>query len=260
MNSLRRGFYLAIVLLGCLILITGEADAQAQAQARPSLLESVQVSLGGNSGDGFTLPVRIAIFLTLLVFIPSILMSMSAFIRIIVVLHFLRQAIGTQQVPSNQIMIGLSLFLTLFVMGPVWDQVYKQSVEPFESGQLNELEALGKAEVPVKGFMLRQVRESDLALFVRISKTPRPKTPEELPLRVVVPAFMISELKTAFNIGFVLFLPFLIIDMVISSVLLSMGMMQLPPIMISAPFKILLFILVDGWHLVVGSLVDSFRM
>jgi len=258
MNPLGRALCLAIVLFGCFALLTGPALAQTQAQT--STPDSVQISLGGNSGDGFTMPVRVAIFLTLLVFIPAILMSMTAFVRIIVVIHFLRQAIGTQQAPNNQILIGLALFLTLFVMGPVWDQVYNQSVVPFEAGQLSELEALGEAETPIKDFMLRQVREDDLALFVRIAKMPRPRTREELPLRVVVPAFMISELKTAFNIGFVLFLPFLIIDMVISAVLLSMGMMQLPPIMISTPFKILLFILVDGWHLVVGSLVDSFRM
>jgi flagellar biosynthetic protein FliP len=254
MISARRKLCLAALLLGCLFLLAGSGHAQTGSGG------SVQISLGGQSSDGFSLPLRIVVFLTLLAFIPAILISMTAFVRIIVVVHFLRQAIGTQQAPNNQILIGLAMFLTLFVMGPVWDQVYQQSVLPFEAGQLNEFEALGKAETPVKEFMLRQVREEDLALFIRIGKLPRPNTREDLPLRVVVPAFMISELKTAFNIGFVLFLPFLVIDMVISAVLLAMGMLQLPPVMISTPFKILLFILVDGWNLVVGSLVESFRM
>lgn len=221
--------------------------------------DGIRISIGGGGEQGLSLPVRILILLTLLTFLPGILVSMTSFVRIIVVAHFLRQALGTQQAPNNQILIGLALFLTLFVMGPVWDQVYEQAVMPYQAGALTEMEALEKAQGPLRAFMLKQVREDDLALFIRLGKLPRPKTLDELPLRVIVPAFMISELKTAFQIGFVLFLPFLVIDMVISSVLLSMGMLQLPPVMISTPFKILLFILVDGWRLVVGSLVESFR-
>lgn len=219
---------------------------------------SIQVTFG-NEGDSLSLPVRILVLMTLLVFLPAMLMSMTAFTRIVVVAHFLRQALGTQSTPSNQILIGLSLFLTFFVMGPVWDQVQKEALSPYQGGQLSEEQALDKAIVPLREFMLKQVREVDLALFVRISHTERPRNVGDIPLRVIVPAFMISELKTAFQIGFVLFLPFLVIDMVISSVLLSMGMLQLPPVVVSTPLKILLFVLVDGWGLVIGSLVESFQ-
>jgi flagellar biosynthetic protein FliP len=248
----RRVLLLLVLLL--LSVCTTTLQAQSAGQG------SVQISLGGGDGEGFSLPVRVIIFLTLLTFIPALLISMTSFIRIIVVMHFLRQALGTQQAPNNQVLVGMAVFLTLFVMGPTWDRVYEQAVAPYQGGELTELAALEKAEEPVKDFMLKQVREKDLALFVKIGKLPRPKSREDLPLRVVVPAFMISELQTAFHIGFVLFLPFLVIDMVISAVLLSMGMLQLPPIMISTPFKVLLFILVNGWNLVVGSLVESFRM
>lgn len=229
----------------------------------PSLLgqaqspASVQVSLGAGQGS-FSVPLQILAILTLLTFLPAIVISMTSFTRIIVVIHFLRQALGTQQAPGNQILIGLTLFLTFFVMGPVLDRVYEQAIVPYRKGEINQTEALGKATVPLRKFMLKQLKEDDLALFVNLAKVPKPKNRDDLPMRAVVPAFMISELKTAFQIGFVLFLPFLIVDMVIASVLLSMGMMQLPPIVISTPFKILLFVLVDGWQLVIGSLVKSF--
>jgi flagellar biosynthesis protein FliP len=239
------------------LLVWGTTALPAAAQGIES--STLQISLGAGDEAGFALPIRILILLTLLAFIPAMLVSMTSFVRIIIVMHFLRQALGTQQAPNNQVLIGLAVFLTLFVMGPVWDRVYQDALIPYQSGDLNELDALARAEVPLREFMLRQVREDDLALFVKIGKLPRPKSREELPLRVIVPAFMISELKTAFHIGFVLFLPFLVIDMVISAVLLSMGMMMLPPVMISTPFKLLLFVLVDGWGLVVGSLVESFR-
>lgn len=241
------------VKLPALVLGWFLSAASALAQGN----EQIRIAIGGGE-EGLGLPIRILILLTLLAFLPAILVSTTSFVRIIVVAHFLRQALGTQQTPNNQILIGLALFLTLFVMGPVWDQVYEQALVPYQAGELDEMAAFEQAVVPMRTFMLRQVREDDLALFIRIAKLPRPKNAEELPLRVIVPAFMISELKTAFQIGFVLFLPFLVIDMVISSVLLSMGMLQLPPVMISMPFKLLLFILVDGWRLVVGSLVESF--
>lgn len=221
---------------------------------------SLQLSLSSDGAGQLSLPLRILLFLTFLVFIPAILVSMTAFVRIIVVMHFLRQALGTNQAPNNQILVGLSLFLTFFVMSPVWDRIYQEAVVPYQQEAVDEWEALSRAEGPLREFMLRQVREQDLALFVRVSRIPRPSNPDQIPLRVLVPAFMISELRTAFNIGFALFLPFLVIDMVISAVLLSLGMLQLPPVMISMPFKILLFILVDGWNLIVGSLVESFRM
>ncbi len=209
-------------------------------------------------GGALSVPLQILALLTFLTFLPAMVISMTAFTRIIVVAHFLRQALGTQQAPSNQILIGLTLFLTLFVMGPVVDRIHDEALAPYQSGQITQLEAFERASQPLRKFMLRQAREQDLALFLRIAGTAKPETPDELPLRIIVPAFMISELKTAFQIGFVLFVPFLVIDMAISSVLLSMGMMQLPPIIISTPFKLLLFILVDGWHLVIGSLMESF--
>jgi len=246
---LRRLIWILPVIL--LLLATGSAAAQNPESG------NLQVSLGGDTG--FSLPVRIIILLTLLTFIPAILISMTSFVRIIVVVHFLRQALGTQQAPNNQILIGLTLFLTFLVMGPVWERIYEQSLAPYQEGKLTEMEALDEAKEPLRQFMLNQVREDDLALFVKLARIPRPKTKEDLPLRVVIPSFLISELKTAFQIGFVIFLPFLVIDMVISSVLLSMGMLQLPPIMISTPFKLLLFILVDGWRLIAGSLVESFK-
>lgn len=240
-----------LLLLGG--LTTGGTPVAAQGTQTPT----VQFNFGG--GESLGLPLQILILLSVLVFLPAMLISMTSFTRIIVISHFLRQALGTQSSPNNQILIGLALFLTLFVMGPVWDQVYEDAWIPFQGGQISQMEAFEQALVPLRTFMMRQVREADLALFLKMARQPRPQTPDDIPLRVVIPAFMLSELKTAFQIGFVLFLPFLVIDLVVSSVLLAMGMMQLPPIVISTPFKILLFILVDGWGLVIGSMVQSFH-
>ncbi len=198
------------------------------------------------------------VILTLLTFIPAILVMFTAFTRIVVVLGFMRQAIGGQQIPPNPVIIGLSLFLTLFVMSPVIDRVQNEAITPYLDKKITLGEALKKAEPSVKDFMLHQTREKDLKLFLSITKTGKVSSPEEIPLRVVVPAFAISELRTAFEIGFMIYLPFLIIDMVVSSVLLSLGMMMLPPVIISLPFKLLLFVLVDGWNLTIGSLVRSF--
>jgi flagellar biosynthetic protein FliP len=183
---------------------------------------------------------------------------MTAFTRIVIVFHFLRQALGTQETPSNQILIGLSLFLTMFIMAPVADRVYSDALEPAMAGTISVPAAMERGAPPVREFMLRQTREADLRLFVELSKVPVPETPAELPLRVVIPAYVISELKTGFQMGFFLFIPFLLIDLVVSTTLLSMGMMQLPPAMISLPFKVLLFVMIDGWNLLVGSLVRSF--
>jgi len=201
---------------------------------------------------------QVVLLLTLLTLLPAVLMSLTPFLRISLVLHFLRQAMGTQTAPSNQVLLGLSLFLALFVMRPVADQVYDQAWRPFERGEIQMEQALKQASQPMKGFLLRFAREKDIQLFLEISKTPAPKTPAELDMMVLMPAYILSELKAGFQIGTVLFLPFLIIDIVVASVTVSIGMMQLPPMMISAPFKILLFVLVDGWNLVVGSLVKSF--
>jgi flagellar biosynthetic protein FliP len=213
----------------------------------------------GNNGQiEMTMPVQMLILLTLLTFLPAIVISVSSFTRIIIVFHFLRQALGTQEAPSNQILIGLALFLSFFVMSPTLTAIYDDAYEPWSKGQITQDIALEKGAAPLRQFMLKSTREKDLQLFIEMSKGPKPSGPNDVPLRVLVPAFMISEIKTAFQIGFVLFLPFLVIDMVVSSVLLSMGMMQLPPVMVSLPFKILLFIMVDGWNLVVSSLVKSY--
>jgi flagellar biosynthetic protein FliP len=213
---------------------------------------------GANGQVQMTMPVQIMILLTLLTFLPAIIISLSSFTRIIIVFHFLRQALGTQEAPSNQILIGLALFLSFFVMNPTLTSMYNTAYVPWSKGEIDQAQALDRATTPLKQFMLRSTREKDLQLFVEMSGGAKPKRPDDLPMKAVMPAFMISEIKTAFQIGFVLFLPFLVIDMVVSSVLLSMGMMQLPPVMVSLPFKVLLFIMVDGWNLVISSLVKSY--
>src|SRR5882724_7644889 len=220
---------------------------------------TVKIDMTGNAGQvQMTMPVQIMILLTLLTFLPAIIISLPSFTRIIIVFHFLRQALGTQEAPSNQILIGLALCLSFFIMSPTLTAIYDNAYQPWSTGQIDQDQAIERGTGPLKQFMLKSTREKDLQLFVEMSGGPKPKGPNDLPLRAIVPAFMISEIKTAFQIGFVLFLPLLIIDMVVSSVLLSMGMMQLPPVMVSLPFKILLFIMVDGWNLVIASLVKSY--
>jgi flagellar biosynthetic protein FliP len=205
-----------------------------------------------------SLILQIVALLTVLSLAPAILILMTSFTRLVVVFHFLRQAIGLQQTPPNQVLIGLALFITFFVMAPVWQQVYQQALKPYLEREISYQQALETSQAPVREFMLMNTREKDLALFVKVSKAKRPQTKEDVSLLTLVPAFVISELRTSFIIGFILYVPFLVIDMVISSVLLSMGMMMLPPVMISLPFKLILFVLVDGWHMVVGSMVKSF--
>ena len=203
--------------------------------------------------------IEVFLIISFLSFLPAILVMFTSFTRIVVVLSFLRQAIGAQQVPPNPVIIGLGLFLTFFIMSPTIDVVMKNAVNPYLEKKITMKQAANEAAPPLKEFMLKQTREKDIALFLNIAKLTVPATPAELPMRIVVPAFAISELKTAFEIGFLIYLPFLIIDLVVSSVLLSMGMMMLPPVLISLPFKLLLFVLVDGWNLVVGTLVRSFQ-
>jgi flagellar biosynthetic protein FliP len=203
-------------------------------------------------------PVQIVVLLTLLTLIPAVLMTMTSFTRIVIVFHFLRQALGTQEMPSNQIIIGLALFLTMFVMAPVGDRINSDAVQPVMAGKVDMTTALDRATPPIREFMLHQTRERDLALFIELSKESRPAAPGDLPLRVVIPAYVISELKTGFQMGFFLFVPFLLIDLVVSTTLLSMGMLQLPPALVSLPFKVLLFVMIDGWNLIVGSIVRSF--
>ena len=200
---------------------------------------------------------QILFLLTILTLAPSILILTTSFARIVIVLSFLRQAMGTQQTPPTQILIGLGLFLTLFVMGPTWTEINDKALQPYLKEEISQTDALKKAEMPLKNFMLRQTREKDLSLFIDISGV-QSTTNQEIDIRSVIPAFIISELKTAFQIGFLIYIPFLILDMVVASILLSMGMMMLPPVLISLPFKLMLFVMVDGWYLTVGSLMRSF--
>lgn len=213
-------------------------------------------SAGG--GQDYTLSLQTLILLTSLTFLPAVVLMMTGFTRIIIVLSLLRQALGTQSVPPNQVMIGLALFLTFFVMSPVIDKIYVDAYKPLSESQITMQEAMDKGIAPLKEFMLKQTRESDLALFAKMAEVEKIETPEQVPLKVLVPAFVTSELKTAFQIGFAIFIPFLIIDMVVASVLMSMGMMMVSPAIVALPFKLMLFVLVDGWQLILGSLVESF--
>jgi flagellar biosynthesis protein FliP len=210
------------------------------------------------NGTALGVPMQIILLLSVLTLLPAIVMSVTPFLRIVVVLHFLRQALGTQTAPSNQVLVGLAMFLSFLVMQPVTDQVYREGWQPLEAGQISAGEAWDRAAVPIRGFLIKFAREKDIRLFLEVSHSPQPSKPSDVPMSALVPAYVLSELKAAFQIGAVLFLPFLIIDLVVASVTLSAGMVQLPPVMISAPFKILLFVLVDGWNLVVGSLIHSF--
>jgi flagellar biosynthesis protein FliP len=218
------------------------------------------IQLPGLSVRGDSTSITILVLLTLLTLLPSILLSMTPFVRILIVFHFLRQALGTQTAPTNQTLIGLALFLTYFIMQPVGMAIEQDAIVPFEHGRINSLEAIDRGAVPMRKFMLEYTREKDLALFVEMSKEPRPKTPQDLSMRVVIPAYILSELKTGFQIGAVLFLPFLVIDLVTASITTSIGMLQLPPVVISTPLKILLFVVADGWNLVVGSMLKSFHV
>jgi flagellar biosynthetic protein FliP len=227
--------------------------------AEPLPLPTIQIGIGQAQDAGqVSVGLQILFILTILSLAPSILILLTSFTRIIVVFSFLRQALGTQQMPPNQVMIGLALFLTVFIMAPVWQDVNKKALQPFLAEEIDRTEALHQAEKPIRTFMLAQTREKDLAVFYEITKKPKPKSFSDVPTSLLIPAFVISELRTAFQIGFLIYIPFLVLDMVVASVLLSMGMMMLPPVMISLPFKLLLFVLVDGWNLMVGSLVKSF--
>ena len=212
----------------------------------------------GGGGTQYSLSIQTLLLLTSLSFVPALVLMTTSFTRIIIVMSLLRHAMGTQTSPPNQVIVGLSLFLTFFIMSPVLDKVYTEAWQPLSENRITFNEALDRATVPVKTFMLKQVREPDLNLFSKLAKTPRVDKAEDLPMRVVIPAFVTSELKTAFQIGFIVFIPFLIIDMVVASVLMSMGMMMMSPAIVALPFKIMLFVLVDGWNLLIASLVQSF--
>lgn len=254
--------------LGLLVLASALAgpaaaqDAAPPAPIAPVTADSPVLTLKLEGSEGvrsMDAALKIVLLMTVLSLAPGILVLTTSFTRIVIVLGFLRQAIGANQAPSNQIIIGLSLFLTMVVMSPTLKQMNEEALQPFLAEEIGQDEAFALVQAPLKAFMLAQVREKDIALFLELTATAPPATPEELPMLVVIPSFVISELKTAFQMGFVLFIPFLIIDMVVASVLMSMGMMMLPPVLISLPFKILLFVLVDGWFLVVQSLVAAFR-
>ena len=210
------------------------------------------------TGAAMSVPMQLVLLLSALTLLPAVLMALTPFLRITIVLHFLRQALGTQTAPSNQVLIALAMFLSLIVMQPVAEEVYHKGWEPLESGQISASQAWDQSSPPIRAFLLRFAREKDIRLFIDLTHSPAPAKPSDVPLSALAPAYVLSELKAAFQIGAVLFLPFLIIDLVVASVTLSVGMVQLPPVMVSAPFKILLFVLVDGWNLVVGSLVKSF--
>ena len=238
-------------------LAVGLALLPLLAAAQPGI-PAFNTSPAPGGGTQYSLPVQTLLLLTSLTFLPAALLMMTSFTRIIIVLSLLRQALGTQTAPPNQVMVGLALFLTLFVMGPTFDRIYTEAYVPLQENRIQMTDAMNRGVVPLKEFMVKQTRQSDLALFVKISRSPALQGPEDIPLRVLIPAFVTSELKTAFQIGFAIFIPFLIIDMVVASVLMAMGMMMMSPAVISLPFKLMLFVLVDGWQLLLGSLTQSF--
>ncbi len=270
MISLRRWCLLAALLVATLgaaplapgaTAVPGASPAGAAAAAPAKAGDPFRLNIGlegaGQAGGQVSVAVQIVIVMTLLSVAPSIVLLMTSFTRIVIVLGFVRTALGTPSAPSNQIIVGLSLFLTFFLMGPVFDRVQKEALNPYLDGRITSLEAMDKASVPLKGFMLKQTRSRDVEYFLELGGY-GPTAVKDLPMRVVIPAFVISELQTSFQMGFLLFLPFLVIDFLVSTVLMALGMMMMPPTVVALPLKLLLFVLVDGWHLVVKSLVQSF--
>ena len=229
--------------------------------ARPGVARAagLTLDLGGTTAQQTSTSLQLLFLMTILSLAPAILMLMTSFTRIVIVLSFTRNALGAQQVPPNQVLVGLALILTFFVMAPTWGQINSQAIQPYLKNEITQTQALTNAQEPLRTFMFKQTRQNDLELFVSLAKIPRPKTYKDVPTYVLVLAFVISELKTSFQMGFAIFIPFIVIDMIVSSTLMSMGMMMLPPMMISLPFKLLLFVLVDCWHLVIQSLVTSFH-
>ncbi len=238
----------------CLLLFMAK-----DAMAAP-LIPDVNVSVGtAETPEDVAASLQVMAVLTIVSLAPAILIMTTSFVRIVVVIGFLRNALSTQNVPPNQVVVALSLFLTFYIMSPYWSQANEQGIQPYLNGQITQEQALENTVAPVREFMFRQTRESDLALFVNLSDAERPETQEDVSTFALIPAFVISELKTAFQLGFMIYIPFIVIDMIVASTLMSMGMMMLPPVMISLPFKILLFVMVDGWHLLIRSLIVSFR-
>ena len=248
-NGARK---LRLALLACSALfVQGLVFAQTPGQL-PLLVGS------GESGLSFSVPIQTLLFFTALSFLPAVLLMMTGFTRIVIVLSLLRQALGTQSAPPNQVIVGLSLFLTFFVMGPTLDRIYADAYQPYTNGSISFEQALARGESPVRNFMVKQTRQSDFSLFAKLAKLAPETKADVAPMRVLVPAFVISELKSAFQIGFMIFIPFLVIDIVVASVLMSLGMMMLSPVLVALPFKLMLFVLADGWNLLIGSLAASF--
>ena len=238
-------------------LLLALAGTAAWAQTGPSLPLAVGQGAGGTT---YSVPIQTLLFFTALSFLPAMLLLVTGFTRIVIVLSLIRQALGTQTAPPNQVIVGLSLFLTFFVMGPTFDRVYEEAYKPYSTNAIGFEEALQRGQVPMREFMLKQTRQSDFELFANLARLPADVTAETAPFRVLVPAFVTSELKTAFQIGFMIFIPFLVIDMVVASVLMSLGMMMLSPVLVALPFKLMLFVLADGWNLLIGSLAASFAV
>lgn len=249
--------------LGKRALISGAAVAApflraSLAAAADNVFPALRLGVERGGGpEDFTLTMQIVLFITVLSLAPAIIMMLTSFTRIVVVLSFLRNAIGTPTVPPNQVMVGLALFLTYFAMSPVLNNIYDNAYQPYSQGRITQTEAFERAKTPMHKFLLKHTSEKDISMFVKLSDSPRPRTPEEVSFTVLIPSFIISELRTAFSIGFIIYIPFVIIDLTVASVLMSMGMFMLPPMMISLPFKLILFVVVDGWSLLIGSLVRS---
>ena len=250
---MRRGL---LILFGIALLLVCANNAEAA----PPIIPNINIGAGTSENpQDVTVTLQIMAVLTLVSLAPGILIMTTSFIRIIVVIGFLRNAMATQNVPPNQVMISLALFLTFYLMAPYWSQANDNGLQPYLAGQISQEEAITNVVEPMREFMFKQTRESDLALFVNLSEAERPETQDDVSTFVLIPAFVISELKTGFQLGFMIYVPFIVIDMIVASTLMSMGMMMLPPVMISMPFKILLFVMVDGWHLLIRSLIMSFR-
>ncbi|MCA0244461.1 MAG: flagellar type III secretion system pore protein FliP [Proteobacteria bacterium] len=246
-----------LLLTGAALLAAASAAWGQQAPAAAGGNLPLLIGQGGG-GTSFSVPVQTLLFFTALSFLPAVMLLMTGFTRIVIVLSLVRQAMGTQAAPPNQVIVGLSLFLTFFVMGPTLDKVYDAAYKPFAANEISFEEALKRGELPMREFMLKQTRQADVQLFAKLAKLPAGVKAESVPFRVLVPAFVTSELKSAFQIGFMIFIPFLIIDMVVASVLMSLGMMMLSPVLVALPFKLMLFVLADGWNLLLGSLAASF--
>ena len=245
----------SLVRWAALLLLIAPLASWAQVAGGLPALTSTP---GAGGSQTYTLSIQTLLTLTALTFIPAAMLMMTSFTRIIIVLSLLRSALGTQSSPPNQVIVGLALFLTFFIMSPVLDRIYVDAYQPLSENRITFVQAVERGAVPLRGFMLKQTREADIGLYARLAKLPALESANDIPMRVLIPAFVTSELKTAFQIAFIIFIPFLIIDMVVASVLMSMGMMMMSPVMVSLPFKLMLFVLVDGWHLLLGSLVMSF--